>query len=145
MSDEDYQRTYKQQRYPTAAEVHQTLERNPEGASPRGLWSDVEFLRDVYDVNDSNQDTQFADYHGHGWNFRGVFKRDRNGNLLDAGGNMATYGTDKAHRVDPKDPENWRKSCDHYIDAKQREACMAPSGKVSCREECDGTCRSGRW
>src|SRR3546814_12966864 len=99
MSDEDYQRTYKQQRYPTAAEVHQTLERNPEGASPRGLWSDVEFLRDVYDVNDSNQDTQFADYHGHGWNFRGVFKRDRNGNLLDAGGNMATYGTDKIGRA----------------------------------------------
>src|SRR3546814_16974847 len=40
MSDEDYQRTYKQQRYPTAAEVHQTLERNPEGASPRGLRSE---------------------------------------------------------------------------------------------------------
>src|SRR3546814_6443323 len=78
-----------------------------------------------YDVNDSNQDTQFADYHGHGWNFRGVFKRDRNGNLLDAGGNMATYGTDKAHIVDPKDPEKWRKSCDHYSDAKQREACLA--------------------
>src|SRR3546814_6391200 len=37
MSDEDYQRTYKQQRYPTAAEVHQTTERNPDGASPRGL------------------------------------------------------------------------------------------------------------
>src|SRR3546814_19336286 len=38
---------------------------------------------------------------------------------------MATYGTDKAHIVDPKDPEKWRKSCDHYSDAKQREACLA--------------------
>lgn len=125
MSDEEYRKTYKQQRYPTAAEVHRTLERNPEGASPRGLWSDVEFLRDVYDVNDSNKDTQFADYHGHGWNFRGVFKRDRSGNLLDAEGNMATYGTDTAHIVDPKDPEKWRKSCAHYSDAKQRDLCLA--------------------
>jgi len=35
-------------------------------------------------MNDEMEDTQFADYHGHGWNFRGVFKRDRTGNLLDA-------------------------------------------------------------
>src|SRR3546814_7391861 len=87
MSDEEYQQKYKQPRYPTAAEVHQVRERDPEGAAPRRLWSDVEFLRDVYDVNDSNMDTQFADYHGHGWNFRGVFKRDRIGKLLTADGN----------------------------------------------------------
>ena len=132
MSDEDYQKKYKQQHYPTAAEVHKTLERNPEGAATRGLWSDVEFLRDVYDVNDTNQNTQFADYHGHGWNFRGIFKRDRNGNLLDAEGNMSTYGTDKAHIVDPADPEKWRKSCSHYTEAKERELCLsaaAPDGR----------------
>ncbi len=125
MSDEEYQKKYKQQRYPTAAEVHKVLERNPEGASPRGLWADVEFLRDVYDVNDSNKDTQFADYHGHGWNFRGIFKRDRSGNLLDADGNMSTYGTDKAHIIDPKDPEKWRKSCASYSDPAQRDLCLA--------------------
>ncbi|WP_416195004.1 hypothetical protein [Sphingopyxis sp.] len=125
MSDEDYQAKYKQQRYPTAAEVHQVLERNPEGAAPRGLWADVEFLRDVYDVNDSNRDTQFADYHGHGWNFRGIFKRDRNGNLLTADGNMATYGTDAAHIVDPADPEKWRKSCASYTDAGERDLCLS--------------------
>jgi hypothetical protein len=125
MSDEEYQKTYKQQRYPTAAEVHTVLERNPEGASARGLWADVEFLRDVYDVNDTNKDTQFADYHGHGWNFRGIFKRDRSGNLLTADGNMATYGTDSANIVDPEDPEKWRKSCSHYTDPKERELCLA--------------------
>ncbi len=132
MSDADYQKIYKQQHYPTAKEVHETLERNPEGAAPKGLWSDVEFLRDVYDVNESNKDTQFADYHGHGWNFRGVFKRDRDGNLLDADGNMATYGTDKAHIVDPRDPDKWRKSCASYEDAKQRELCLTtatPDGR----------------
>ena len=124
MSDADYQAKYKRQRYPTAAEVHQVLERNPEGAAPRGLWADVEFLRDVYDVNDTNKDTQFADYHGHGWNFRGIFKRDRSGNLLTADGNMATWGTDTAHIVDPADPEKWRKSCAHYSDTKERDLCL---------------------
>ncbi|GFZ90956.1 hypothetical protein EWH10_12440 [Sphingobium fuliginis] len=87
------------QKYPTAAQVHETLERNPEGASPRGKWADLEFLRNVYDLNDRAKDTQFADYHGHGWNFRGVFKRDREGNLLDADGRI----------VSPDDPEKWRK------------------------------------
>ncbi len=87
------------QKYPTAAEVHETLERNPEGASPRGKWADLEFLRNVYDLNDKAKDTQFADYHGHGWNFRGVFKRDREGNLLDADGKI----------VSPDDPEKWRR------------------------------------
>ncbi|HET6537574.1 MAG TPA: hypothetical protein VFG34_05605 [Sphingopyxis sp.] len=125
MSDADYERIYKKQRYPTAAEAHAVLERNPEGAATRGLWGDVEFLRNVYDVNASNQDTQFADYHGHGWNFRGIFKRDREGNLLTKDGNMATYGTETAHMVDPKDPEKWRKSCAAYTDPVQRDLCLS--------------------
>jgi hypothetical protein len=98
------------QKYPTAAEVRAVNERNPEGAATHGKWADVDFLRNVYDLNPKFKDTQFADYHGHGWNFRAVFKRDREGNLLDAGGNMATYGTDKAHIVSPDDPEKWRKN-----------------------------------
>jgi hypothetical protein len=99
------------QKYPTAAERRAVEERNPEGASSKGKWADVDFLRRVFDdVNPKAKDTQFADYHGHGWNFRGIFKRDRNGNLLDADGNMATYGTDKAHIVSPADPEKFRKA-----------------------------------
>ncbi|MBO9713243.1 hypothetical protein [Sphingomonas sp.] len=88
------------QRYPTIAEQHEALERNPEGAVVRGNWSDPGFLRNVYDLNPGLRDTQFADYHSHGWNFRGVFKRDREGNLLDAEGNI----------VKPDDPEKWRKA-----------------------------------
>ncbi|WP_341712263.1 hypothetical protein [Erythrobacter sp.] len=97
------------QKYPTAAEVHAVLDRNPEGASPKGKWADLDFLRNVYDLNPELKDTQFADYHGHGWNFRGIFKRDRSGNLLDAGGNMASWGTDTDHIVAPDDPQKWRK------------------------------------
>ncbi|MEE4316702.1 MAG: hypothetical protein V2I74_06940, partial [Erythrobacter sp.] len=89
----------KEQKYPTAAEVRAVTDRNPEGAAPRGKWADLDFLRNVYDLNPDLKDTQFADYHGHGWNFRAIFKRDREGNLLDAEGNI----------VDPDDPEKWRK------------------------------------
>jgi hypothetical protein len=59
------------------------------GAAPRGLWGDLDFLRTVADeVNPRARHTQFADYHGHGWNFRAIYKRDREGNLLDADGNI---------------------------------------------------------
>jgi hypothetical protein len=90
----------KQQKYPTAAEVRVANERNPEAAAARGLWSDLDFLRNLYDKNAELKDTQFADYHGHGWNFRAILKRDREGNLLDADGKV----------VDPEDPEKWRKT-----------------------------------
>jgi hypothetical protein len=60
------------------------LDRNPEGAAPRGKWADPKFLSKVADLNPTLHDTQFADYHGHGWNFRAIYKRDRVGNLLDA-------------------------------------------------------------
>ncbi len=99
MSDEEYQAFFKTQRFPTAEEVRKVLDRNPEGAAPRGLWADLDFLRNVYDLNEHLNDTQFADYHGHGWNFRAIFKRDREGNLLDAEGDI----------VDPDDPEKWRR------------------------------------
>ena len=99
MTDEEYQKIYKQQKYPNAEEVRKVLDRNPEGASPKGLWGDLDFLRDVYDLNSEAKDTQFADYHGHGWNFRAILKRDRDGNLLDEDGDI----------VENDDPEKFRK------------------------------------
>ena len=89
------------QKYPTAQQTRDINDRNPEGAAARGNWGDIGFLRRVYDdVNLKAKDTQFADYHGHGWNFRAVYKRDRAGNLLDANGNI----------VSPDDPEKFRKA-----------------------------------
>ncbi len=99
MSDEEYQKKYKQQQYPDAEKVRAVLDRNPEGAAPKGLWADIDFVRNVYDLNPELKDTQFADYHGHGWNFRAILKRDRAGNLLDADGKI----------VANDDPEKWRK------------------------------------
>ena len=73
----------KKQKYPTAQEVREILNRNPEEAATRGLWGDKEFSKNVSALNPTLKDTQFADYHGHGWNFRKIFKRDRKGTLLD--------------------------------------------------------------
>ena len=103
------EKVYREQHRPNMAEQFAILDRNPEAAAARGLWGDVDFLRRVYDdVNPKARHTQFADYHGHGWNFRAIYKRDREGNLLDAEGNQATYGTDTANMVSPDDPEKFK-------------------------------------
>src|SRR5438477_9813522 len=75
-----------EQRNPSEGARQRVRERNPEGAAQRGLWSDVEFLKKVGtpDFNTQLKHTQFADFHSHGWIFRAVYKRDRQGVLLDA-------------------------------------------------------------
>jgi hypothetical protein len=82
----------KEQRTPSHAEARATLDRNPEGAVLRGKWADRKFLDGVAsEINPQLQHTQFADYHGHGWIFRAVFKTDRKGNLLDKDGKIVPY------------------------------------------------------
>src|SRR5204863_8009001 len=66
-------------------------EHNPEEAAARGLWTDREFLAGVTGLNASTKETTFADYHGHGWIFRAVYKQDRKGNLLDAAGRIVEW------------------------------------------------------
>jgi hypothetical protein len=78
----------RKQKYPTAEEARRILERNPEEAAIRGKWGDPGFLESVAGLNPTLKDTQFADYHGHGWNFRYVYKRDRKGELLDKDGRV---------------------------------------------------------
>ncbi len=41
--------------------------------------------------NDQYDEVQIDDWHGHGWNFRRVYNRDRKGNLLDAEGNIVSH------------------------------------------------------
>jgi hypothetical protein len=90
----------KKQRYPTDEETRAILERNPEAAAVRGKWGDPNFSADVSELNPQLTDTQFGDYHGHGWNFRAIFKRDRKGNLLDDANNV----------IPPTDPEKFKKA-----------------------------------
>ncbi|WP_293368239.1 hypothetical protein [Nevskia sp.] len=90
----------KAQKYPSDAEIRAINQRNPEEAATRGLWGERKFLDQVSELNSQAKDTQFADYHGHGWNFRAIYKRDRKGNLLD----------DKGAKVADDDPKKFEKS-----------------------------------
>jgi hypothetical protein len=90
----------REQKYPSAEEARRVLERNPEEAATRGNWGDPAFMENVSKLNPTLKDTQFADYHGHGWNFREVFKRDRWGALLDKDGRV----------VSDTDPDKFKKA-----------------------------------
>jgi len=87
------------QRTPSQDEEQEKNLRNPEGASLRGLWGErknkdraspddfiVKTGEPGGEFNKQLKNTAFADYHGHGWMFRAVFKRDREGNMLDGYG-----------------------------------------------------------
>ncbi|HUA21091.1 MAG TPA: hypothetical protein VMB25_20225 [Bryobacteraceae bacterium] len=76
----------KEQHNPSDEERFQAWLANPESAAARGLWKDLSSLENTGtpEFNRQLQHTQFADFHGHGWIFRAVYKRDRKGNLLDA-------------------------------------------------------------
>ncbi len=88
------------QKNPTPEELVRALQNNPEAAAARGLWGDLDFLEKVSELNPKLQHTQFADYHGHGWIFRAVFKHDRAGNLRDRDENI----------IPPTDPQKFAKA-----------------------------------
>ena len=79
----------KEERKLSAEQRRETILRNPEESALRGKWGDVEFLKSLRDeVNPKLKRTQFADFNGHGWVYRYVFKHDRKGNMLDANDNI---------------------------------------------------------
>jgi hypothetical protein len=74
--------------------------RNPEGSALKGKWSDPEFLSETGSeaFNAGLSQTQFADFHGHNWLFRAVFKRDSQGRLLDSAGAVVSQSDSAALR-----------------------------------------------
>ncbi len=84
----------------TSEELAEGYQKNPEGAVNRGKWRNEDFLEKLSELNPKLNHTQFADYHGHGWVFRGVFKKDREGNLLDKKGEI----------IDLNDKKLWEKA-----------------------------------
>ena len=90
------------QENPTENEEAEKLERNPEGSSLRGNWSDPEFLKKTGtdEFNKQLKNTKFADFHGHGWMFRSVFNKNRKGEWLDSHGQT----------IAPDDPDKFKKA-----------------------------------
>src|SRR5579864_3256835 len=83
----------KEQRHASPKEQQQIQSRDPERTAIRGYWADVKFLEKTGtpEFNSELKNTQFADFHSHGWIFRAVFKHDRKGNLLDANDNAVPF------------------------------------------------------
>jgi len=81
------------QQHLTEEQRFESLQRNPESAAARGLWSDEKFLENLGspEFNAQLKTTQFADFHGHGWVFRSVFSHDRHGNWLDKDGQPIAF------------------------------------------------------
>ncbi|HXR33828.1 MAG TPA: hypothetical protein VN830_08980 [Verrucomicrobiae bacterium] len=82
-----------QQHNPTEGEKYESYLSNPEAAAARGLWGDSKFLEKTgsSEFNAQLKTTQFADFHGHGWIFRGVYNHDRKGNWLDKDGRTIAF------------------------------------------------------
>jgi len=85
------------QRHPSAEDRYRVQQRNPEAAAVRGLWADTQFLEKTGspEFNAQLTQTQFADFHSHGWLFRAVYQRDRKGNLLDKDSNIVPFDDPK--------------------------------------------------
>lgn len=138
------------QKYPSYDEIFEVLDRNPEEASIRGKWSERDFLKRVSELNPKLENTQFADYHGHGWNFRAIYKKDRKGNLIDKDDKL----------VSQDDPDKFKKAV-HLMDihAEKGMQCVdchfsrdshgdgnlysevAHAVEIGC-EDCHGTVKS---
>jgi len=82
-----------EQRNPSEEERYRTALKNPEAAAARGLWGEDKFLEQTggTEFNAKLKTTQFADFHGHGWVFRGVYNHDRKGNWLDKEGQPIAF------------------------------------------------------
>lgn len=101
--DKMYDKEYLKKHEPSQDEEQVKLNRNPEGSSLRGKWgtqsspsdrtpdgdAGYQFMSKTGEpgagkFNDDLKRTQFADFHGHGWMFRAIFKRDKRGNFIDS-------------------------------------------------------------
>lgn len=126
----------KKQKYPTFREAAQAVQANPEESSIRGNWSDPEFLENIDSLNPQMNKAQFASFNGHGWVFRAVFKKDREGIMTDHFGTKIPNVTPghlakavefpcKAKSFHKTLAEEWDKTPEKIPDVKHLVACEA--------------------
>ncbi len=118
-----------------------------EPGARRDEQNSPEKIRALYTENDQFEHVQIEDWHGHSWNFRRVYKRDRKGRLLDADGNI----------VPDDDPDKFKKAVHlkdihfekgmHCIDCHTEQdvhgdgliwGAMIDAVEIRC-EDCHGT------
>ncbi|MEO2015042.1 MAG: hypothetical protein ABGZ53_11800 [Fuerstiella sp.] len=95
----------RRERHPTSEQFTQSIMSDPNEATARGKWSDPNFLARTSELNPQLEHTQFADFHGHGWVFQAVFKKDLAGTMLDHFGNEIHHPTSEQRQLALKIPE----------------------------------------
>jgi len=73
------------QQKPSSEEFHRNQMSNPNDINAKMLSADPDFLADIVQLNPQLKHT-LADFHGHGWSYRAVFKKNREGILLNKKG-----------------------------------------------------------
>ncbi len=71
----------------TSEEFTQSQMSDPNEITTRTNLTDPAFLDSIAELNPRLKKSHFADFHGHGWVFKAVFKKDAEGNHLDRFGN----------------------------------------------------------
>jgi hypothetical protein len=125
----------RQQRYPTAEEMINSQFANPNESAARNRLSDPEFLANLTDLNERTRETQFADFHGHGWAYRAVFKHDREGRLLDHRGDVVGNDGNDARRAAVKLPEKIKEI---YRDADRKSRDQVRAEEAAIARQRDG-------
>jgi hypothetical protein len=67
---------------PSSEEFTRAQMANPNDIDSKSLLANYDFLDEVIRLNPELQHT-LADFHGHGWSYRAVFKKDRQGNYVN--------------------------------------------------------------
>ena len=89
---------------PSAEEFVRRQMSNPNDINAKMKTADDEFLANITDLNPQLKHT-LADFHGHGWNYRAVFKKDRQGTLLNHKGEPLHDVTPEQQMLAIKVPE----------------------------------------
>jgi hypothetical protein len=116
-------------------------------AKKPGAYPSADELDALQAKNAGFKDAQFADWHGHSWNFRYVYKMDRHGTLLDAhGGKVAADDPDRFRKAVHLQDIHMEKGL-HCIDCHTEQdvhgdgrlwGAMIDAIEIRC-EDCHGT------
>jgi hypothetical protein len=93
------------EKHPSSEEFTNATMSDPNEASVRGNWADPEFLIHSSELNPKLEHTQFSDFHGHGWMFQAVFKKNRQGISVDHTGKPLPHPSAEERRKAVQIPE----------------------------------------
>ena len=127
------------QKNPTADEVIKTIIRNPNESAAKSHLADPNFVNDIVRLNLQMDKAQFADFHSHGWVFRAVFKKDREGNLVDHYGNPVGPTTPQQLMTATDWPNKARK---FHEETKFNDPVTGPAAARAAETKLD-ECRGG--